>query len=106
MEIEEGGHLASTCDYEERHWTEACFIVETGFFNNNTKSRIVLHFIAVLIFLLSGGFAYPVLQLFITQARNFLAGQTTIERLGKQQGKKTELATLFNVNEPLLTPAT
>ncbi len=34
--------------------------------------------------------------------RNFLAGQTSIERLGKQQGKKIELASLFNVNEPLL----
>ena len=56
--------------------------------------------------MLAAGFAFPVLQLFITQCRNFMAGQTTIERLGKQQGKKHDLATLFNVNEPLLQPAT
>ena len=56
--------------------------------------------------MLAGGFAFPVLNLFFLQARNFLAGQTSIERLGKQQGKKIELETMFNVNEPLLNPAT
>ena len=101
-----GGHLPSTCDYGQKHWTEICLLVETPYFNSNTNSRIILHIIAVIIFLLSGGFAYPVLQLFMTQVKNFLAGQTTIERLGKMNGKKTDLAELFNVNEPLITPAT
>ena len=56
--------------------------------------------------LLSTGFFLPVLNLFILHCRNFLAGQTSIERLGKQKGKKVELAKLYAVNEPLLAPFT
>ena len=98
--------LASTCDYGEAHWAELCFIVQTDFFSQNPNSRIVMFLVSSIVFLLSAGFAFPVLQLFITQSINFTQGQTTIERLGKQQGKKIQLATLFNVNEPLLQPAT
>ena len=63
---------------------------------------MVTHIVTVFILLLSGGFAFPVLNLFMLHVRNFMAGQTSIERLGKQQGKKVALAQRFNVNEPLL----
>lgn len=84
---------------------DLCFIVDTKFFSSNQKSLIVTHVATVLIFLQAAGFAYPVFQLFILQARNFFAGQTSVERLGKQKGMKVELETLFSVNEPLLQPA-
>ena len=66
---------------------------------------IVTHVVTVFTLLQAAGFAFPVFQLFILQSRNFLAGQTSVERLGKQKGVKVELETLFNVNEPLLQPA-
>ena len=107
LDLESNGqHLSSTCDYGEQHWTELCFLVETAFFNENPKSQIILHTIAPIIFLLSIGFACPVLLLFISQSRNFLSGQTSSERLGKMSGKKTDLALIYNVNEPLQMPAT
>ena len=107
MSAKSSSTLPTTCEIEDmqKHWTESCFIVRTGFFAEFSNSHIILHLVAALLLLLSGGFAIPVFQLFITQSMNFLAGQTTLERLGRQQGKKVELATLFNANEPLLTPA-
>ena len=66
MERDESGNLLSTCDFNERHWAESCLIIETDFFNVNSNSQIILHIIAALVFLLSGGFALPVFQLFIT----------------------------------------
>jgi hypothetical protein len=74
----------STCNSEDKHFADLCFIVSSNFFTQNRNSRIVLHLIAAIVFLLSGGFAFPVLNLFRMQATNFLTGQTTIERLGKQ----------------------
>ena len=64
----------STCESEEKHFADLCFMVTSPFFTENPNSRIVLHLIAALIFLLSGGFAFPVLNLFRLQAGNFLAG--------------------------------
>jgi len=100
------GTPLTTCDSEGKHFADLCLIVTSPFFRDNEKSRILLYVISVVVFLLASGFALPVLNLFILQARNFSAGQTSIERLGKQQGKKVSLEHMFNVNEPLLNPAT
>ena len=93
--------MISTCGTPTEHLSDLCFIAQQDLLSDK-NSKIVIHIIDALIFFLSIGFAFPVLQLFILQSRNFLAGQTSIERLGKQQGKKVELTTLFNVKEPLL----
>ena len=98
--------FATICGTELEHWADLCLLARTEFFESESRSRIVVHVVTIVVFLMAGGFAFPVLNLFILQARNFLAGQTSIERLGKQGGRKVELATLFNVNEPLLAPAT
>ena len=72
-----------TCDTPGQHFTDLCFIVKQEFIANKS-SKIVINIIDALILILSAGFAFPVLQLFIMQLKNFLAGQTSIERLGKQ----------------------
>lgn len=96
----------SHCGTETEHITDICFLAETTFFKENPGSRIIVHTATSILFLLSAGFAFPVLNLFILQLRNILAGQTSIERLGKQGGRKVSLETLYNVNEPLLEPIT
>lgn len=58
--------LPTTCDTSYQHLTDLCLIVSTEFFEVNPNSRVILHIFAAIILLLSGGFALPVFQLFLT----------------------------------------
>ena len=58
----------TTCGTPDEHFSDICFIVQTQFFQGNSESpkgsKILTHIIAAAIFILSAGFALPVLQLF------------------------------------------
>ena len=82
-----------------QHPVDLCFFVDSDLYRQRPKSSVLTHIATITVILLTGGFAFPVLQLFLKHLRNILAGQTSGERLGKQQGKKVELTSLYNVNE-------
>lgn len=100
-ETDEEYAMWSTCGTAVEHYADLCFVTQFDLLTDRGQ-RIVTHIFVAIVLLLAGGFTFPVLQLFHLHLKNFLTGQTSIERLGKQQGKKVELTTLFNVNEPLL----
>ena len=74
--------MVKTCGTESQHFSDLCFIINQDFLSDKS-SKVVINIIDAIILILSAGFAFPVLQLFLMQFRNFLAGQTSIERLGK-----------------------
>jgi hypothetical protein len=56
--------FATKCGTDAQHYTDLCFLTDTTFFQEDSRSRIVIHIVIVFIFLVSGGFAFPVLNLF------------------------------------------
>ena len=56
--------MSSTCGTPAENFTDLCFIVQQDYLSDK-NSKIVIHIIDALIFFLSVGFAFPVLQLFI-----------------------------------------
>ena len=57
--------------------------MNTEFFEENPKSKIVIHITIVFLFLLASVFAYLVLVLFGSHVKNFIVGMTSYERLGQ-----------------------
>ena len=57
--------------------------MNTDFFEENPKSKIVIHITIVFLFLLASVFAYLVLVLFGSHVKNFIVGMTSYERLGQ-----------------------
>ena len=65
--------MINTCGEPGQHIFDLCFIIQKEFIADKS-SKIVINIIEALVLILSAGFAFPVLQLFIMQLRNFLAG--------------------------------
>ena len=101
-EVTDATVYANSCGRTDIYYTDWCALIDNsnGFFDTNPNSKIVVHVVFGLLFLLSAGFWVPVLILSSVQCKNFCAGQTTIERLGKKGSPRPS----YDNQEPLLQP--
>ena len=65
--------MVSTCGTSNEHFADLCFFASNVVLSDKSI-KILMHILDAIILILSAGFAFPVLQLFHLQVRNFLAG--------------------------------